>query len=431
MINFIESSNDIHFPNLIVTGGTGYLGAAFVSAAVAKGFNVIMLGRHKQEIPDVDFIKWSLGEPIPAEVFTPFVHPQSCAVIHLAHDWNVNIENELEDFNLASTQILLDSSANFGVIRFVFASSQSAREDAINIYGRVKWRIENLVTKKNGVSARIGLIYGGRKLGQYGSLVKLTRLPVLPMLTPSSLVQPIHLSEVSDALLKLSQSSLTGFKFIANPVPIRFGDFLKDVSRVEHGSSLIVIPISLKLALLGAYLTKFIPGLPTIDRERVLGLAGATIVSSQDDLNEIGVTLGQMNGLSTSALGVKALLIEGSTLIRYILCRKPSIALMKRYVRAVTLQAPLSKKSPIGLPFWTIAFPSLICLMEILNRNASLIERLEIASLLSENSEDGGKVFFNSNTKYKLLSLIGLTIRLSVDFMFIALARILAQVGKK
>ncbi|QWD11271.1 NAD(P)-dependent oxidoreductase [Polynucleobacter paneuropaeus] len=405
--------------HLIITGGTGYIGSALVKFAIPLGFKITLLGRFNDQTPSVlRRIKWSVGEELPKEVFSESLRPEDSALIHLAHNWEVAsnpTDLGVQNVNIEGTKILLESAKEYGVARFVFASSLSARVDALNSYGRIKWEIEKYVTEAGGISARIGLVYGGQKSGMYGSMIKLTKLPFLPMLTPRRPVQPIHLYEVCEGLLRLSQSREIGYKSLADPHSIQFGQFLKSVARIEHGRKLFIIPISLKIALIGAFFTKFIPGLPTIDRERVLGLAGAQSAPANNDVCDLGLILGKYAHLSTGYLGVRGLLIEGRTLLRYVLGVMPSSQLLRRYVIAVRKLNPSSLCLPIGLPISIICFPTLTRFIEPMAKDSIISSRLEIASLISEFSVDGEKIFFGVKGRSRVGNLLSLMLQIFVD----------------
>jgi len=425
----MKIKNSFHNQHLIITGATGYIGQVLLEIAIAKGFSVSLLGRSiAASTSTYSIIDWSIGEPLPSVLFSDLVKPENCAIIHLAHDWTYS-ESQETNINIVGTEILLSSSKNLGVNRFVFASSQSARINSINVYGRVKWSIEEMVTKSSGVSARIGLVYGGKKLGMYGKLVELTSLPILPILNPRSLVQPIHILEVCEGLLTLSQTDVTGYKFLADPKTITFSDFLKRVSLVEHGKKLLIIPIPLKIALIGASLTKYIPFLPTIDKEKVLGLAGAVVLDSESDTKELGLIFGNHFDKSATSKGSRGLLIEGTILLTYVLGKKPSSSLLRRYVSGVQINKNKSNRVPIGLPFWVKCFPLFMFIAEPTNKNSILGERLELACLLAEFSHDGGKVFFNSKKQNKYLLYIDLFIRILVDIILKSIRAVLSRKG--
>ena len=240
-----------------------------------------MLGRNRGGVPaGARPCTWRLGEAWPEAALREDVPPAAQAVVHLAHDWsNPAGEEGSGGLNLAGTRALLDGARRHGIRRFVFASSQSARQDAANIYGRVKWRVEQLLERPGEVAARIGLVYGGPRQAMFGLLCTLVeRAPVLPMIDPWRKVQPIHLDEVATGLRLLAdgapEAGANGWFGLAAPEGIAFGDFLKTLAREFAGRKLPVVPIKLSLALLAADTAARLPLAPKVDRERILGLAG-------------------------------------------------------------------------------------------------------------------------------------------------------------
>src|SRR6266404_319848 len=126
----------------------------------------------------------------------------------------------------------------------------------------------------------------------YGLLLKLVSFtPVLPMVDPWRLVQPIHVDEVCRGLLALADSDARGWKGLAGPVPITFAEFLKTLAREGCAASLIVPSVPLPLALFGAFIASWLPYGPNVDRERVLGLAGSTQLDCKGDLETLGVSV--------------------------------------------------------------------------------------------------------------------------------------------
>ena len=322
---------------IILTGGSGYIGGRIAELALQEGRQVVLLGRKKPEgFDQALFVPWELGNPVPEAAC---LAQSKTALIHLAHDWQNTLGPQGEDghLNVTGTQKLLDSARGLGIKRFVFVSSQSARQDSLNIYGRVKWRIEQKIVGADTVSARVGLVYGGGKKGMFGLLCTLVKkLPIIPMIYPHQQTQPIHLDEVCRGLLRLADSDLTGVKGLAGAEPVAFGDVLRTLGREAYGRRLVIIPVPLSLALWGARLTSYIPFVPTVDKERILGLAGTRFTPTAADLEAIGLdVLPLALGLRRSLWGRKALLAEGQLLLRYVLGVAPSLTLQKLYVKAV------------------------------------------------------------------------------------------------
>src|SRR5215831_11270695 len=123
---------------LVVTGASGYIGARFVERARQRGCEVVVLGSPPPG-SDVTAIPWRLGE-VPR--LTAFLG--ATAVVHLAHDWSSDRLHGTgpENANLKGAEILADTARGGGLSRFVFASTTSARAEALNAYGKINFAIE-------------------------------------------------------------------------------------------------------------------------------------------------------------------------------------------------------------------------------------------------------------------------------------------------
>jgi nucleoside-diphosphate-sugar epimerase len=288
--------------HLIITGATGYIGACLAATAIARGHTLTLIARtpkSEHNKTGVRQFRWTFGEPPPAEAFTKNSEfgPVD-ALIHLAHQWE-SVRSENEDENLTGTLMLANAARRAGVPRIIFSSTVSARQDALNRYGRVKWATEQIFQLEGEVSARIGLIYGGKETGQWGVLSNMVRrLPILPVPGARTLVQPIYIDDACNGLLTLAEKpTLEKSTYgLAAADPMAFSQFLKQVARHRHGQKLSVLPVPIWLALLGAGLTGLLPFIPTVDRERVLGVAGIQTMETAADLAELGISADDLVG---------------------------------------------------------------------------------------------------------------------------------------
>jgi nucleoside-diphosphate-sugar epimerase len=270
---------------LLVTGASGYIGKRFVAMARSDGHTVVAPGR--TAAPDAEFFPWSLGEDMPSAALTGVD-----AVIHLAHSWRADASGA-SHLNAEAGERLAREALAANVPRFVFASSTSARPTALNAYGRVKHAMETgfaALPQAAGriVSARIALVYGGEPAGQYATMRKLTALtPILPMVGIDRMVQPIHLDEVCRALLVLALSpALKEPVYVIAGAPMRFGQWLKLLRKVQTGRGLMLIPVPLGLLLWMSKLTHLVP------RERLLGLASTSPMAAAESLAALGIEPG-------------------------------------------------------------------------------------------------------------------------------------------
>jgi len=373
---------DHRIDHLIVTGGTGYIGSRLVDLACAQGRQVTVLGRRPASTVS-RHVQWSLGDRFPEDALHPDLPPERQAIIHLAHAWDGDEHQDVE-----ATQILFTDARKAGVGERIFISSQSAREACPNRYGRMKWRIEQLL--EGDTSLRVGLVYGGPRTAMYGLLCRISSLPVLPMVDPHRTVQPIHLDEVVQGILAAADKHMTGVFALAGPIPILFSDVLRSLARAYHGRRLVIVPVPLKLALIGCDLSALVPFVPTIDRERVLGLVGTEPIAAAEDLEKLGLAVQPLEErLAREPAGVRALLAEGRAFVCYAIGGSPSPSSLARYVKS--------------FPEGAIPRPRfLMRCREPLTSDNVLSRRLRIASRIAEASKPGEKVLSTGSRAARL-----------------------------
>lgn len=367
--------------HIIVTGGTGHLGRSVVQLALRQGHRVTLLGPPRPLPGTQRAIPWRLGEPVPD---TAWADPCD-TVIHIAHVWHAP-DAEADDINVRGTAALLSSARRAGVGRFVFASSLSARADALNQYGRGKYRIESLLAGDGEVAARIGLLYGGARKSVWATLLRLAALPALPIVGAEKQVQPIHVDDAADGLLRLAVARGTHRAVLAGE-PIAFGDFILRLAQARYGRRPMLVPIPLPLVLtpLAALVTIGLPLRPL--RERVLGLAGVKVQPGAGDAARLGLSLRSLDaGLEESVRRHRpAQAREAAAYLRYILNGSASPRTLRRYVRGW-------RRYGFGetmLPSLLMACPALLRLTEPLPNNRrpramAVRARLHAAAVLAE-----------------------------------------------
>ncbi len=372
---------------LVVTGASGYIGARLVERALRRGVEVVTLGSRPAGT-NITAIPWRLGE---APRLTAFVG--ATCVVHLAHDWASDRRNGtgLGNVNLAGAELLARTAREAGVSRVVFASTNSARPEALNAYGQIKFATEErlrALPRSEGriFFARIGLVYGGPERAQYGLMCRLATLPILPMIGLDREVQPIHLDEVCDGLLALALDPPAGRPTVvlAGPTPVTFGNWLRTLRRARHGRRLLLIPVPIAFALKACDWSKALPLVPTVDRERVLGLAGAAPMPSAADLAALHLSLRDpARALMDSRPARRRLLAESAALLRYVTgTRVRSPGAVIRLARALRRDPALTR----ALPWLAVRRPALLRLLEPVRfgMHHALSRRLHLAAMVAE-----------------------------------------------
>lgn len=394
---------------ILVTGATGYIGARLLDTGILEGRDIIAASRHKPS-QDVAWMHFDLNEhehiSIPSDV---------TSVIHLASDTSYN-ENNTES-EIASARRLIQS-ANEAKARIIYISSQAADKDSPTVYGRTKWKIEQLVLASNGIVVRLGQVYGGIERGLFGAMVGIIRRhKFLPAFIPTPYIQPIHIDDCVAGILKLSDmhDAESRVYCLSSPGRISFTQFIHHISECWLHSRRLFVPIPAAWVL---YLSKIIRHESSLsnDLNRLTSLFALPYMNSEKDITYLGITLRPLEvGMTRSGnLRRRRLIKEGYGLLSYVLKQRPSLVLVIRYVRMVE---SLRDGLPITAPGWVISNPMLLSILDnktgINNtEKLELIWRIDSAAVIAEASKQGYRRYIQHKRMSNISATAGLVITL-------------------
>lgn len=393
---------------IFITGATGYIGKNLTLMAVDRGHEVVMATRRPQVLHCASWFHYDLES---ANVIDLPI--KGGVIVHLA----ANTKNSIvldEEVEFAAAKSLISAADKAGS-RLIFISSQTARLDAPTSYGRIKWRIEQEVLAFGGWVVRPGLVYGNELSGLYGVLVATVQnLPFLPLFIPPPKVQPIHVNDLVDGVLRLAERGNleSGIYCLASPLPINFSSFLSEIAdnRLRIRRYFIPVPLILikyLLDLIGNRLRTHL-GL-----NRLYSLFDLEVMETVNDLHMLGLSLRPLEaGLHPAGNNQRRkLLREGNAFLAYILKKQPSISIQCRYVRAIE---HVRDGNEFSLPSLFMNFPILLILIDKnIFPNGSLKGedfkwRMDTAILLAEASPEGAERFLGCGQKHWILTNISL-----------------------
>lgn len=392
---------------VLVTGATGYIGEHFVRQAILQHHDIFAASRRRPNVA-IEWIPFDLAST--AEIHLPL---DVKAVIHLAATTNSDFIDP--DRELSAAALILKESQRIGA-RFVFVSSQTAREDAPTTYGKTKWKIERLVIAAGGWVIRPGLVYGGVERGLFGTLVSVVRaLPVIPVFLPSPKVQPVHVDDFSEGMLRIVERDdiPPGVLCLASTEPVSFTRFMLVIAsaRVRRQRWRVPIPVML-IQLVGGVLGRRLR--IRLGLERLNSLFELPLMDTANDLQRLGLSLRSLpSGMHPSGDDRRRRLIcEGQALLTYVLKERPGISLLRRYVRAVE---KLRGGFPLDLPVWALRLPITLALLDdqtfaLSARGAEFAWRLDAATTLAEATTQGACRFLGlGRSSGALMSLISIS----------------------
>lgn len=377
---------------IAVTGATGYIGQALLVAIEKKGYKSLAMSRRPALGAD-EWCKYDL-----------FSHELSLSddvdcVVHLA--MNLNIASDVEqEQELVSVKTILDA-ANKVSARFIYLSSQTAAENATTFYGKTKWLIEQVVITNNGIVVRPGLVYGGKAAGLYYQLQNLVRrFPVIPCFFPSPKVQPIHVDDLCEAILRISQLTKTRPVFsLAATSPLSFHTFLSLIASQRLRK--LYLPVLIPRFII-SFAKEILPKNPILIR--LHSLFSLPVMKTVDDLAELRLDLRELSsGLHSSGSNRRRLLLEeAKVLFFYINGNCASYFPLRSYVKVIE---SLRNSETIGFSRLTISSPWFLGLidnnprMENLGWHSEFCWRLDAATYLCEASISGARRFLRLGRK--------------------------------
>lgn len=211
---------------LLITGGSGYLGACLVRVAATRWPIVATFHRHPDLVPDVDTVSLDIRDAAATTRLLETVRP--FAVIHTAVS---TIPDEMDDVIIGGTENVARAATQVGA-RLVHLSTDVAfdgeeswyQEDdplrPVHAYGRAKAAAEKVVAAigRDYVIVRTSLITGfvppdPRTAWVLDSIRQ--RQPIT--LFTDEFRCPIWVYDLAEACLQLAESSYTGILHVAGP----------------------------------------------------------------------------------------------------------------------------------------------------------------------------------------------------------------------
>ncbi len=186
---------------LAITGGTGFVGAHVIDAALVGGHQVTALTRRAQ--PAREGLTWIAGDLADRAALDGLVAGAD-AIIHVAGVLKARDAAGFELGNVEGTKSLLAAAQAAGTRRFILVSSLAAREPRLSLYGASKAKAEGLV-EQSGLDwtiVRPPAVYGPGDRETL-DLFKMARGGQIFM-PPAGRLSLIHVDDLAALLLALA-----------------------------------------------------------------------------------------------------------------------------------------------------------------------------------------------------------------------------------
>jgi nucleoside-diphosphate-sugar epimerase len=210
-------------PSVIgMTGASGFVGQAACQALAAAGYQVIALGR--RPVAGLEHRSYDLSQPVPTSLLNGIE-----AVVHAGWDLSLTDSGAIAAVNVRGSEALARAAEQSGT-RGILISSMSAYPGTAQIYGRAKLAAEAAFLAGGGEAVRVGLVWGGTEGGMIGTLRRLSKLPLVPLLARGARQFTVHVDDMAQGLVRLLEHSAVGEPVgLANPEPVPFEEILRDL----------------------------------------------------------------------------------------------------------------------------------------------------------------------------------------------------------
>lgn len=276
---------------IVITGSNGFIGMYLTEFFEKHNFEVIKLQRSKKKKNDNKIFEWKLGDKFPKEALSSHIF------IHCAYDSDTERLNHdfKQNLNYIGLQKILSQLRTKTNYEFYFLSSQSAQEKTKSFYGRLKYRMEQLIkyNNHNGIEIviRPGMVYG--KNSSVTQLIKkLTKLQIVPFFSLEKNIQPIDIVDLCECIHKiiLNRNKLSHYS-LAIEEGINFKKYVKFICKDNLLSTPLFFYVPKWIVIFLANIFDFMRISRLSLSERVYGLIYLKKLSTKKSLHNINYKL--------------------------------------------------------------------------------------------------------------------------------------------
>lgn len=259
--------------NILITGGTGFIGSRLTQLLQAKGHSLTILTRSDSKTEDgIQYVQWLHNEATPEAEITP---PD--AVINLAGvsinegNWSEEHQKKIYESRMEATDELLRILRTFDTKPDVFVNAsavgiyptselhvytEQSPEVAHDFLGKTVHDWEQKASQMKEFGTRVVYTRFGTVFGEGGGALSLIVLPYKlfaggPIASGQQWISWVHLEDLVQAIyFILNTPSIEGPVNVTAPAPVRMSDLGKTIATVMHRPHWLPVPgFAMKLAL--------------------------------------------------------------------------------------------------------------------------------------------------------------------------------------
>jgi uncharacterized protein YbjT (DUF2867 family) len=273
--------------NVLVVGGTGFIGMLLTRELADRGHAVTVLSRSPDAATLPDIVETSKGDVREYDSIADAFEGIDVAVnlVALSPLFEPSGDTTHEEVHLDGTRHVVQAAEEYGV-RIVQMSALGADPDGKTAYIRSKGQAEEVVRES---STEWAIVRPSVMFGDGGEFVSFTKTLTTPYVTGlpgggATRFQPIWVGDLVPMLAEVIEDAdkeHTGKTYeLGGPEVLTLADIAMQVYRAE-GKGLIVLPIPMLFARFGLTIAGAIPGIP-IGPDQYRSLTFDNTVSDND-----------------------------------------------------------------------------------------------------------------------------------------------------
>jgi len=275
---------------VFVTGAGGFIGKAVTLRLLEQGYGVTAFVRNTHHISfDHPNLRWHFGDLRNKESILKGIKDIDI-VVHLAAA--KADEEESYESNVVGTRNLLEVCRVNKIRGIVNVSTISTKLKKKGIYAKTKQEADDIIMKQSDipvVTIKPSIVYGDIKSGIFGTLIKVTRLPIVVIIGPGIFTsRPIHVDDLAFAIQKIVSRPISTHKVydIGGPDNVSFNELVHRIAKKVNKRDVKLVHIPVFFGLCIARFLKLILKKPPITLSNVLAMDQEAIVTAQVFENE-------------------------------------------------------------------------------------------------------------------------------------------------
>ena len=292
--------------NILVAGGTGFIGTNLVDELVERGHDVTVLARDPDEADVPTEVERARGDVTAYDSIESAFEGQDVVInlVALSPLFKPPGGTSHAEVHLGGTQNVVEAAETHGVRKIVQMSALGADPDGPTAYIRTKGEAEAVVAESDLAATvfRPSVVFGDG--GEFVSFTKQLTTPYVTALPGGgrSRFQPIWVADIAPMLAESVAEEHDGEAYeIGGPEVLTLADVTKLAYRAE-GKSVTIFSVPMVFARLGLTVADAVPFVPFgSDQYRSLKFDNTV---SENDIDAFGVSEDDLTTLATY-LGVE------------------------------------------------------------------------------------------------------------------------------